>query len=152
MANSRFFHSDAQPSFLLCGILRALLILAMFYGVAEAGSYTAKRILWVESYHDGFAWSDGVARGVAKILADTGVDLRVVRMDTKRNPSERHAEAAAAGGSACFQGIQPHVVMASEDNAQRYFVVPVSEGWGHARGRPAGSTGTPRNTGIPRPM
>ena len=128
MANSRFFHPDAQPSSLLRILPQALLILALFFGVAEAGSYTGKRVLWVESYHEGFVWSDGVARGVERILADTGVDLRVVRMDTKRNPSARHAELAGAEALRVFKEFAPHVVMASEDNAQRYFVVPYLKG------------------------
>lgn len=93
-----------------------------------AGQYGGKRILWVESYHEGFAWSDGVARGVEAVLGDSGVELRVVRLDTKRRPSPEQAEYAARQALQVLREFNPHVVMASDDNAQRYFVVPYLKG------------------------
>ncbi len=101
-----------------------LLMILLLPAPAGAATFQGKRILWVESYHEGFVWSDGIARGVEKILAGTGVELRVVHMDTKRNPSTRHAEASAREASHVLREFAPDVVMASDDNAQRYFVVP----------------------------
>ncbi len=106
-------------------ILLAALLLA---GPVWAGQYAGKRILWVESYHEGFVWSDGIAQGVDAVLAGSGADLRVVRLDTKRHPLPQEAEAAAAEAFAVLQDFAPHVVMASDDNAQRYFVVPYLKG------------------------
>lgn len=105
-----------------------LLMVLMLPGLSGAASFQGKRILWVESYHEGFAWTDGIARGAQKILAGTGVELRVVHLDTKRNPSAQHAEASAREASHVLREFDPHVVMASDDNAQRYFVVPFLKG------------------------
>lgn len=105
----------------------AAMVIAL-WGSAWAGSYEGRRILWVESYHEGFAWSDGVARGVAKILDGSGAQLKVVRMDTKRNASPDHARKAAEEAMQVVREFGPEVVMASEDNAQRYFVVPFLKG------------------------
>ena len=105
-----------------------ILILLLTCGAALAGSYAGKRILWVESYHEGFAWSDGVTRGVEKVLSGCGADVRVLRMDTKRNPSPLFAESSAREAMRVCEEFRPDVVMASEDNAQRYFVVPYLKG------------------------
>ncbi|WP_143890848.1 ABC transporter substrate-binding protein [Desulfomicrobium baculatum] len=105
-----------------------MLFVLAFPGEGAAAPFQGKRILWVESYHEGFSWSDGIARGVEKILDGTGVELRVVHMDTKRNPSAQHAEASAREASRILREFDPHMVMASDDNAQRYFVVPFLKG------------------------
>lgn len=97
-------------------------------GSAWAGPYEGKRILWVDSYHEGFAWSDGVTRGVRKVLGESGAQVKVVRMDTKRNPSPDHARKAAGEAMQAVREFSPDVVMASEDNAQRFFVVPFLKG------------------------
>lgn len=110
-------------------LLGSALLLALFFtGVAESGTNAGKRVLWVESYHEGFVWTDGVARGVEKVLAGSGVELRVVHMDTKRHATEFHAEDAALEALRIVREFDPHVVMASEDNAQRYFVIPYLKG------------------------
>ena len=111
-------------------IMGLLLMTLLFPGPSEAASLQGTRVLWVESYHEGFAWSDGIARGVRKILDGTGVELRVVHMDTKRNPSKQFAEASAREVSHALREFDPDVVMASDDNAQRYFVVPFLKGGG----------------------
>lgn len=105
-----------------------VVVVMLFCGSALAGSYEGRRILWVDSYHEGFAWSDGVTRGVRKVLDGCGAEVRVVRMDTKRNPSPHYADEAAADAMRIVRDFKPDVVMASEDNAQRYFVVPHLKG------------------------
>ncbi|HHO76243.1 MAG TPA: hypothetical protein ENN05_07415 [Deltaproteobacteria bacterium] len=47
-----------------------------------------KKILFVDSYHEGYAWSDGIAAGIKEILSGTGVELNIFHMDTKRNGTE----------------------------------------------------------------
>lgn len=98
--------------------------LVMCSGASASGPYAGKRILWVESYHEGYPWTDGIAKGVEVILKNTGVLLRIVRMDTKRNASPEFGEAAGRAAWEEMKAFRPHVVMASDDNAQRYFVVP----------------------------
>ncbi len=110
--------------------LMSLMLVLALPGEGAAASFQGKRILWVESYHEGFAWSDGIARGVEKILDGTGVELRVVHMDTKRHPSRSHAEKSADDALSVLREFAPDVVMASDDNAQRYLVAPHLRGTG----------------------
>ena len=95
---------------------------------SATSSYAGKKILFIDSYHEGYAWSDGVITGVHSILDTTGVDLKVVHMDTKRNPSTDFAKTAGEQVKAEIDAFKPDVVIASDDNAQKYVIVPYYKG------------------------
>ncbi len=84
-----------------------------------------KKVLYVDSYHEGYPWSDGITQGVETILnADDTVTLRIERMDTKRNSSEAFKVEAALRIKKIIDDWQPDVVIASDDNASKYLVAP----------------------------
>ncbi len=87
-----------------------------------AEKYMGKKILFIDSYHEGYEWSDGITTGIKKELAGSGVELRVVRMDTKRNPTEEWKKAAAARAAAEIKTFLPDVLIVSDDNAFKYIV------------------------------
>jgi len=86
--------------------------------------YAGKKILWVNSYHTGYPWSDGIEAGLHEVLDATGVELKIVEMDTKRNSDETFGQSAGMKTKAEIEAFQPDVVIASDDNAQKYLVVP----------------------------
>ena len=93
----------------------------MFFVV---GSVCAKsKVLFIDSYHEGYAWSDGITEGVNIILGDD-VELKVHRMDTKRNLDEEFKIAAALKAKAIIESFKPDVVIAADDNASKYLIVP----------------------------
>jgi hypothetical protein len=93
--------------------------------VEEAqASYADKKILFVNSYHEGYEWSDGVEAGFQEALADTGIELKFVRLDTKNNPEEAFGKNAGLAAKAEIEAYEPDVVIAVDDNAQKYLVVP----------------------------
>jgi ABC-type uncharacterized transport system substrate-binding protein len=94
-----------------------------------AGAYRGKKILWVDSYHPGYPWTDGVGRGIEQGLAGSGVQLKVWHMDTKRNRSEVYGRHAGRLAETVILEFDPDLVIASDDNAQKYLVVP------HLKGR-----------------
>jgi hypothetical protein len=47
-----------------------------------------EKVLLIDSYHEGYEWSDGIVNGAKKAFKDSGIDLKVFRMDTKRNGSD----------------------------------------------------------------
>jgi ABC-type uncharacterized transport system substrate-binding protein len=95
---------------------------------APPASYAGKKILFINSYHEGYAWSDGVEKGVHNVLDGTGIDLKFVRMDTKRNPDEAFAKKAGEQVKAEIDAFKPDVVIAADDNAQKYVIVPFYKG------------------------
>jgi hypothetical protein len=86
--------------------------------------YAGKKVLFVNSYHQGYEWSDGIETGLQHVLAGTGVELKLVRMDTKRNPSDEFAKSAGLAAKAEIEAFKPDVVITADDNAQKYLVVP----------------------------
>lgn len=106
------------------GALSGLLI-ASIAGQADAtGKYDGKKVLFIDSYHEGYAWSDGTLAGVNSVLDGSGVELRVVRMDTKRKKEEEDKLAAAEMVRNEIAQFGPDVVIASDDNASKYIVMP----------------------------
>jgi len=86
--------------------------------------YRGKKILWVDSYHHGYEWSDETEKGISGVLYGSGADFRVFRMDTKRNDTVEYGSDAGKRAWQLIQEFNPDVVIASDDNAQKYLVVP----------------------------
>ena len=66
--------------------------------------YMGKKILFVDSYHQGYEWSDGIEAGLRHGLEGAGVELKIVRMDTKRNTDDEFRQddcAPSAADAAC---------------------------------------------------
>ena len=90
----------------------------------NAGNYDGKKVLYIDSYHAGYEWSDGITTGVQNTLASTGVDLKIIRMDTKRNKGEAFMQKAAQKAKAEIESFKPDVVIASDDNASKFLIQP----------------------------
>jgi ABC-type uncharacterized transport system substrate-binding protein len=104
--------------------LMGLVFLLSLSQTAFAKSYEGKKILYIDSYHEGYAWSDGITAGIKKVLKKTGVNLKIFRMDTKRNPDETFKKAAASKAREEINHFKPDVVIASDDNASKYLIMP----------------------------
>ncbi len=82
-----------------------------------------KKVMFIDSYHEGYEWSDGIVRGVKSVLGDK-CDLKIVRMDTKRNPSSDFKKKAGEKAKQEIEAWKPDVVIAADDNAAEYIIVP----------------------------
>lgn len=83
----------------------------------------ATQCLFISSYHTGYAWSDGVEHGLRKTLKGE-CELKTFHMDTKRNMDENYKQAVALKAKRLIESLQPDVVIAADDNASKYLVVP----------------------------
>ena len=100
------------------------LALAVFGHAVTAAPYDGRRVLHIDSYHLGNTWNDRIADAVRETLADSGVELKVIHMDTKRNPSKAFKEQAALKAREVIAEFKPDVVTASDDNASKYLIMP----------------------------
>jgi ABC-type uncharacterized transport system substrate-binding protein len=91
---------------------------------ATQSNHAGKKILFVNSYHEGYEWSDGIETGLEEVLGDTGIELYYVRMDTKNNPEETFGQDAGVKAKSEIEAFKPDVIIAADDNAQKYLVVP----------------------------
>ena len=92
--------------------------------VAVSAFAATKKVLFVDSYHEGYAWSDGVLSGVNAGLEGKDVELQVVRMDTKRNKEDDFKKAAALKVKSVIEGFSPDVVISCDDNAAKFLIMP----------------------------
>ena len=91
------------------------------------GTLTAhkKKVLIINSYHEGYAWSDGVESGIAGVLKEhPEIEYKFHRMDTKRNNSKDALQEAAIKAKKLIELWKPDVVIVSDDNASKYLIVP----------------------------
>jgi len=88
----------------------------------EFTRYAGKKILYIDSYHEGYAWSDGITRGINEVVEGSGVELLIHRMDTKRNTTDEFKKQAALEAKAIIEAFDPDVVIVSDDNAFKYLV------------------------------
>jgi ABC-type uncharacterized transport system substrate-binding protein len=104
----------------LAAALAAALTLAAGPAQAQAG----KKVLFVNSYHQGYEWSDGIEEGAAKVLRASGVTVEFFRMDTKRNGDDKSKKAAGLAAKALIEKTHPDAVILSDDNAVKYVLEP----------------------------
>lgn len=89
-----------------------------------AGQYAGKKIAWLDSYHEGYAWSDGIQAGIESVLNGTGIELKIFRLDTKHVLDTAEREAAGARVHEEIDAFGPDVIIASDDDAQTFVIVP----------------------------
>ncbi len=91
---------------------------------APAQGASGRRILLVHSYHPEYPWVDSITRGVRSVLAGTGCELHIFYMDTKRHTDEPWKVEAGERARAEVAKYQPDIVLAADDDAQKYFARP----------------------------
>ena len=83
----------------------------------------AEKCLYVSSYHKGYEWNDGIEKGIEAGLNDQ-CTLSRFYLDTKRNTEEQHGKAKALEALEYIRKTQPDIVIAGDDNASKYLVLP----------------------------
>ncbi len=89
--------------------------------IADASVGRDAKCLFVSSYHQGYAWSDGVERGLRAAL-EGRCDLRQFDMDTKRLKSEAEKQRKALEAKAVIESWNPDIVITADDNAAKYLI------------------------------
>jgi ABC-type uncharacterized transport system substrate-binding protein len=87
-----------------------------------AADHTGQKVLFVDSYHEGYAWSDGIEAGIRRTLEGKGVSIKIIHMDTKRHADEASKIEAAKKAKSEIETLKPDVVIAADDNASKYLV------------------------------
>lgn len=82
-----------------------------------------KKVLFIDSYHAGYAWSDGEVQGAKSVIGDK-YDFKVIHMDTKRNSSAEAQKKAGDEAKTEIDSWKPDVVITADDNAAKLVIVP----------------------------
>lgn len=86
-------------------------------------STPTKKCIYINSYHDGYIWSDTIAKEIKKILKDT-CQVTQFNMDTKRNKDEYSIKKSALKAKELIDKMTPDIVITSDDNAAKYLIKP----------------------------
>ena len=92
-----------------------------------------KRVLILSSYHAEYVWDRDVSKGILSGLAEErfvpekNIIIETFYMDTKRKTSEKWKQEIAQQAIEKINSWQPHVVIASDDNAQKYVVAKMKD-------------------------
>ena len=86
------------------------------------------RVLVVHSYHPEYSWVARVNTGIGAVLGDASVKIETFYMDAQRSHSPAQLTKAAREAWELVKDFKPNVVLACDDTAQRYFVVPYLRG------------------------
>ncbi len=100
--------------------LIGFILLSLFASLTGAAK---SKVLYVDSYHEGYAWSDGITEGIKSVLGDKA-EFRIYRMDTKRHTDEAFMTQAVTEVKSIIESWQPDVVIASDDNASKFVIKP----------------------------
>ncbi len=111
-------------------LLRILALLGLLLGLAVAlcGPAQAqnfrKNVLFLNSYHNGYAWSDDILQGARSFFAESGyiVDLQIEYLDTKRFASPERSRALLEFYREKFRDAKYDVVIASDDYAYNFLL------------------------------
>lgn len=92
-----------------------------------------KRVLVLHSYHADYVWLKDVNKGILSGLAEErftpakNTTIEYFYMDTKRKTSEKWKQEIAQQAIEKINSWQPHVVIATDDNAQKYVVAKMKD-------------------------
>jgi ABC-type uncharacterized transport system substrate-binding protein len=104
-------------------VMKMVLGIGLMILVCGTVGWAKKKVLIIDSYHVGYPWSDGIVQGAEKVLGDK-VEVKVVHMDTKRNPAEAAKKAAGEKVKQDIEAWKPDAVIAADDNSAQYVIVP----------------------------
>lgn len=106
--------------------LRAVFLLLGMLGCASLGAVEVSdtRILYINSYHRGYSWSDGIEDGLRERLAESGrkIELSIEYLDSRRFAYGAQIEPLAQAMAAKYANYRPELIVVS-DNAAFDFTI-----------------------------
>ena len=107
-------------------ILAQIMLVLFLHGMYSCDWHQIEKmkVVYVNSYHKGFPPSDQITEGVLEKLPKDSFEIITYFMDTKRNPSTEYIKNRAAIILDSIHAEHPDLLIASDDNAMKYLVVP----------------------------
>jgi ABC-type uncharacterized transport system substrate-binding protein len=104
--------------------LRLLAVLLAGSTIVRGQEPEPRRVFHLDSYSKGYGISDDTAAGMRSVLRDKPVQVSTFYMDTKRHSGDAEIKDVVIRARAAIEAFQPHVIIASDDAAVKYVVVP----------------------------
>ncbi len=101
------------------------LLTILFLGISMVGA--TPKILVVSSYDKAYSWNRDIVDAIETVLGRADVEQRFFYMDTRLKDDEQWKIKAGVIALDLMAEWQPDVVIACDDNAQKYFASKISE-------------------------
>lgn len=101
----------------------AFITVSLFLIAAVSLHAAEKKIFIIDSYDESYEWSSKLVNA-AKSVAEGKATLKTAYMDSKRNHSEEDKKKAALAIKKQIDAWSPDVIIAADDNASKYVIVP----------------------------
>jgi hypothetical protein len=112
-------HGNTQEHYQNRASSYAVLILLITAISLVPQSAYASKCLFISSYHQGYAWADGVELGI-RFTLNNKCELRQFDMDTKRHKKQSFAKKKALEARNIIESWHPDIVIVADDNAVKY--------------------------------
>src|SRR3712207_5268391 len=99
-------------------------LLSVLFAETAFAELAARKVLHIDSYHQGNEWNDRIVAALRDTLKEKNVELRVFYLDTKRRPAEKHIQEAVLDAKRVIEEFKPDVVTTSDDPAAQHLVMP----------------------------
>ncbi len=101
-------------------------LLFSIFSYLDAKIVPSKKVFYINSYHSGLYWSDGIEKSIRKILfkSKIPIEFKRVEMDSKRNNDEKYKIRIALEIKNQIENFKPDVIITSDDNAIKYVILP----------------------------
>ena len=98
------------------------LILFLFIAPSSFSSQHKQHVLFLNSYHQGYPWSDNVLEGISSVLKKEKIDIHTEYMDTKRAHDDRHFQNLFELYEHKFSKKDFDLIITSDDNAFQFLL------------------------------
>lgn len=99
-------------------------VLALHAVLPSPHGQQARRIFYVNSYHEGYPPSDEAMAAIRERFSSPGFVLGEFFLDAKRRPDESSIRSRAAMAADLIRSFKPEVILVSDDDAVKFVVVP----------------------------
>jgi len=115
----------------IAAVLGRVLLMAVVVSMASIVSFPAcaeddsqKNVLVLNSYHQGYKWTDDITRGIRSTLAEAypGANVYIEFMDTKRHFSDWYLEKLFEIYEFRYRNVSLDVIISSDDNAFNFLL------------------------------
>ena len=116
-----FQKPDNKPARIYQDFIRCYCTILLLYAGLFSQTAMAEKCLYISSYHPGYAWSDGVERGIRTTL-EGKCEIKQFNMDTKRNKDPEYMEKTGLEAKQLIDSWKPDIVITADDNAARFVI------------------------------
>lgn len=126
-----YYNVSVKDTFRVWTVMESIVALVGLGGVLaleallpQASARQPERVAYVNSYHEGYPPSDATMAAIRQAFPAPEYDLRVFFLDAKRDPDDSRLRRRAGGLASQIRAFRPGVLLASDDDAVKFLVVP----------------------------